>query len=73
MLMVHTALWSQAAWKDPACVFTPLTTDNLAGGVRILVTRDASFAVRSGGHMPVAGHASIGRSVVVNLHPVDED
>ena len=40
-------------------MFSPLTTQDLAGGLQILVQRHVDFAVRSGGHMPVVGHASI--------------
>ena len=55
------AIWSQEAWKTPACVFTPSDSQTLAAGLRIMVSRDIKFAVRSGGHMPVAGHNSIDR------------
>ena len=54
------AIWSQEAWKTPACVFSPLNAQALAGGLQMLVNRRVNFAIRSGGHMPVAGHNSFG-------------
>ncbi|KAL9063653.1 MAG: hypothetical protein Q9161_009354 [Pseudevernia consocians] len=54
------AIWSQEAWKTPACVFSPFTPQILASGLQVLVSRGIDFAIRSGGHMPVAGHNSFG-------------
>ncbi len=55
------AIWSQEAWKSPTCVFSPLTPQILASGLQVLVSGGVYFAIRSGGHMPVAGHNSFGR------------
>ncbi|PVH91512.1 FAD-binding domain-containing protein, partial [Periconia macrospinosa] len=60
-----TALWDQAAWLEPGCVFEPLSAANLALGVSELVERNVTFSVRSGGHMPVPGHASLDDGVMI--------
>ncbi|KAL5384416.1 hypothetical protein PMIN06_011072 [Paraphaeosphaeria minitans] len=65
ILTLLSALWDQAAWLQPGCIFTPFTAKSLARGVAILVERNVTFTARSGGHMPVAGHASLDDGVMV--------
>lgn len=76
--------WSQqAASVEPACIFTPETTEDVSIAVQILtvpdfgLTLDANltptcpFAVRSGGHTSFAGAASIEGGVTVNLRALN--
>ncbi|KAI9878975.1 MAG: hypothetical protein M1830_010029 [Pleopsidium flavum] len=60
-----TAFWDQAAWLHPGCVVVPFTPENLAGAVEYLAKHNVTFTVRSGGHMPVAGHASLNQGVMI--------
>ncbi|KAF4540637.1 FAD-binding oxidoreductase [Lasiodiplodia theobromae] len=61
------AIWNQAGWFDPTCIFVPETAAILADGVRTLSQSKTPFAVRSGGHMPVAGHQSIQQGVMIAM------
>ena len=60
MLIHYIAIWSKEALKNPACVFSPSNVESLAVGLQVLVNGNVDFAIRSGGHMPVAGHNSFG-------------
>ncbi|KAJ4349458.1 uncharacterized protein N0V89_008073 [Didymosphaeria variabile] len=53
------AMWSQAAWLKPAAVFVPSSPQLLADAVPMMAQLNMPFSIRSGGHMPVPGHASI--------------
>ncbi|KAI5917428.1 putative FAD-binding oxidoreductase [Camillea tinctor] len=66
-LALTTENWSQTAWASPDCVFRPNTVEELQTAVPILVEANASFAIRSGGHMPVAGAANIDDGVLVDM------
>lgn len=83
-----SAYWArQACEVAPACVVTPHDTEELAQAIKILKTefdqrnamnpdtkfkRDALFAVRSGGHSPVAGASSIKGGVLLDLSLLNE-
>ncbi|KAK8100145.1 FAD-binding oxidoreductase [Apiospora kogelbergensis] len=64
--MVH-ASWSSTTWLEPACIFVPRTVDELQAGVPILAQEGATFGVRSGGHMPVAGAAMADHGVLIDM------
>ncbi|KAF2677431.1 FAD-binding domain-containing protein, partial [Lentithecium fluviatile CBS 122367] len=60
------AMWSQAAWLNPSAVFVPSSPQQLADAVALMAQSNVSFSVRSGGHMPVPGHASLhGKGVLI--------
>ncbi|KAK8068743.1 FAD-binding oxidoreductase [Apiospora phragmitis] len=61
------ASWSETTWQAPACIFVPRTVDELQGAVSILVEKEASFGVRSGGHMPIPGAAVVDNGVLIDL------
>ncbi|EMR72453.1 putative fad- protein [Eutypa lata UCREL1] len=76
--------WSQqAASVEPACIFTPETTEDVSIAVQILTVPDLGllldanltpscpFAVRSGGHTSFAGAASIEGGVTVDLRALN--
>ncbi|KAL8962112.1 MAG: hypothetical protein Q9193_001432, partial [Seirophora villosa] len=58
-------LWSQQALVQPLCVFVPVNVQQVASAIKILVATNTSFTPRSGGHMPVRGHASTQFGVMI--------
>ncbi|KAI0006675.1 putative FAD-binding oxidoreductase [Xylariaceae sp. FL0662B] len=62
-----TENWSQTAWQSPTCIFQPNTAAELQAAVPIIVNANASFAIRSGGHMPVPYAAAIGAGILIDL------
>ncbi|KAI1656816.1 putative FAD-binding oxidoreductase [Daldinia decipiens] len=65
-----TENWSQTAWESPTCIFQPNTVQELQTAVPILVDSNASFAIRSGGHMPVPHAASIDAGVLIDMSSI---
>ncbi|KAF7946730.1 hypothetical protein EAE96_009715 [Botrytis aclada] len=59
------SFFSKISWLSPYCVFSPLTSGDLATGVEILARTNTSFAIRSGGHAAVAGIASTDHGVMI--------
>ena len=57
--------WSTTAILSPSCVFTPMTAQDVAGGLAVLVQTNTHFGLRSGGHMPIAGYASTNDGVLI--------
>ncbi len=57
--------WSFRNYLHPGCVFVPATSQTLAKGVKILADSNTRFAVRSGGHSPIAGVANIDQGVLI--------
>ncbi|KAL5435500.1 hypothetical protein PMIN06_011065 [Paraphaeosphaeria minitans] len=53
------AMWSQAAWLRPSAVFVPSSPQQLTDAVPMMARNNVPFSIRSGGHMPVPGHASV--------------
>ena len=51
---------SQTAWEHPHCIFTPLDAEGVSLAVRTATVAESQFAIRSGGHSPLTGFASIG-------------
>ena len=62
---VSAGYWSFRNYLHPFCVFAPTTSRDLAKGVKILATSNTKFAVRSGGHSPIAGVANIDNGVLI--------
>ena len=61
------AHWSQTASESPACIFNPTSTADVAEAVRILGRTGSKYAVRTGGHSPLAGFANIDDGVLISL------
>ncbi|ROW09241.1 hypothetical protein VPNG_05896 [Cytospora leucostoma] len=51
--------WSQACWEEPSCIIQVKTTEHVATALKIINQFEVQFAVRSGGHSPNPGWASI--------------
>lgn len=45
--------WSNTEILSPACVFRPESAEQLGEGIKLLKCKNASFAVRGGGHMGI--------------------
>ncbi|KAK8051867.1 hypothetical protein PG993_003252 [Apiospora rasikravindrae] len=64
--------WSKSlADLRPACVVQPVTVEQVAAVVRVLNHQNHTsvpFAVKSGGHDPNPGHASVDGGVLIALH-----
>ncbi|KAI9787987.1 MAG: hypothetical protein M1816_007291 [Peltula sp. TS41687] len=57
--------WDAAAILSPACIFTPKSSQDVAAGLRIVSSTKTPFAVRSGGHTPIAGAANVNNGVLI--------
>ncbi|CAK7201150.1 hypothetical protein SEUCBS139899_003852 [Sporothrix eucalyptigena] len=71
-----TDYWDVRSDANPSCIFLPDTADQVATAVSLLVTNDAPFAVRGGGHMNFPGSNNIDNGVLValeNLMQLDVD
>jgi FAD/FMN-containing dehydrogenase len=53
----------------PACIVYPTSTDEVSATVKILANspKEVRFAVKSGGHDPNAGHASVHEGVLISM------
>ncbi|KEY74550.1 hypothetical protein S7711_07153 [Stachybotrys chartarum IBT 7711] len=61
------AHWSATAYKSPACIFSPEDVDGLALAIRVAKFTESRFAVRSGGHSPLAGWANINDHLLISM------
>ncbi|KAL6702551.1 hypothetical protein ACN47E_001548 [Coniothyrium glycines] len=66
------AHWSQTAWKDPTCIVSPRSTNEVVKALKILRATNSTFAIRSGGHSPLAGWADIDDGVLISLKRMNE-
>jgi FAD/FMN-containing dehydrogenase len=74
--------WSQNACEsEPACIVQPTTTQEVAEAVKVLKAgfdamkegdEPLQFAVRSGGHAPERGFASVDQGVVIDMSRINE-
>jgi hypothetical protein len=62
-----TSTRSQTAWKNPTCIISPTSPDEVIEAVKILRSSNTSFAIRSGGHSPLSGWADIEHGVLIAL------
>ena len=56
---------SETCWLPAACIVTPESTADVAVALKIATVLGSKFAVRSGGHNPNSGYASIDGSGVL--------
>ncbi|CAK7215069.1 hypothetical protein SCUCBS95973_002353 [Sporothrix curviconia] len=71
-----TDYWDVRSDANPSCIFLPSTADEVATAMCLLVSNDAEFAVRGGGHMNYPGSNNIDNGVLValeNLMQLDVD
>ncbi|KAH9887171.1 putative FAD-binding oxidoreductase [Xylariomycetidae sp. FL2044] len=65
--LLTTENWSQTAWGSPTCIIKPSTVDELQAAIPLITQANASFAIRSGGHMPVAHAANIDGGILIDM------
>ncbi|KAL8823933.1 MAG: hypothetical protein Q9191_005428 [Dirinaria sp. TL-2023a] len=58
--------WSETCQVVPACIFEPISAQQIANGLAILRKYQHPFALRSGGHMPVPGANGLANEVLVS-------
>ncbi|KAF4625681.1 hypothetical protein G7Y89_g12485 [Cudoniella acicularis] len=51
--------WSQSCWQTPGCFISPRNAADVSKTIKILTFFGTPFAIRSGGHSPNPGWASI--------------
>ncbi|OJZ85873.1 hypothetical protein ASPFODRAFT_207717 [Aspergillus luchuensis CBS 106.47] len=60
--------WSQQEQSiSPACVLSATSSQDVSTALKLLTSGDCKFAVRSGGHAAIAGHANIQDGVTIDL------
>ncbi|KAH9886126.1 hypothetical protein F4778DRAFT_759092 [Xylariomycetidae sp. FL2044] len=59
--------WSNTAKLRPACIFLPQSSQQVSEGLKVLVACKQTFAVRSGGHAPLATSNNIHQGVTIDL------
>lgn len=60
-----TDTWSTRSWLKPACIFAPVDAEQLSFAVTNLAECGVKFAIRGGGHMPIASANGIGSEGVL--------
>ena len=58
---------SETCWFDAHCIVSPKSTTEVARALTILNALNTKFAIRSGGHSPLGGAASIKGGILVDL------
>lgn len=58
--------WSETCQALPSCIYEPNSAQQLAEGFAILRQANQTFALRTGGHMPVSGASNIANEVLVS-------
>ncbi|KAK6950570.1 hypothetical protein Daesc_008898 [Daldinia eschscholtzii] len=66
------AHWSATAWKSPSCIFSPNNIQDLRRAVLLAGFTNTKFAVRSGGHSPLSGWASIDNSLLISMTNIND-
>jgi FAD/FMN-containing dehydrogenase len=61
----NTDFWSQSSALSPACIFAPSLAEELGEAVKVLKALRLPFAMRGGGHMPIANFNNINSSGVL--------
>lgn len=65
--------WSTACGDlKPTCIATPNSAEQVAHIIKLLHNTDGLFAVKSGGHMPNNGFASIQDGLLVSTENMDQ-
>ncbi|KAI9796419.1 MAG: hypothetical protein M1833_006191 [Piccolia ochrophora] len=64
--------WAVQARLEPSCIVTPASSDEVSDVVKALVKSKCQFAIKSGGHAPVAGSNNIKDGVTVDLGALND-
>ncbi|KAI0206172.1 FAD binding domain-containing protein [Astrocystis sublimbata] len=69
----QTEYWSTSCGDlKPSCILMPTTTSEVSAIVSILASNNETFAVKSGGHNPNNGFASIDGGPLINTKNLDQ-
>jgi len=63
----YTLSRSSTAWEFPSCIYTPANTQDVVFAVKVLGFTKSKYAIRSGGHSPLADWASIDDGVLISM------
>ncbi|TVY93031.1 Bifunctional solanapyrone synthase, partial [Lachnellula willkommii] len=58
---------SQTTWESPTCIFQPEGVKDVQVIVSRLVSKNISFAIRSGGHSVIPGASNINQGVLIDM------
>ncbi|KAL1637024.1 hypothetical protein SLS58_009463 [Diplodia intermedia] len=65
--------WSDACWQESRCIVEPGSAKDVSRALRIVGFLGSKFAVRSGGHNPNVGFASVDEhGVLIDMVKLDE-
>ncbi|KAI5791976.1 putative FAD-binding oxidoreductase [Geopyxis carbonaria] len=64
---LRTRNWAATAWLTPSCIATPSTSAEVASLLHLFSLTSTKFALRSGGHQPAPGFASVDSGVLIDL------
>jgi hypothetical protein len=58
--------WSSTLYESPTCVFVPENAQQVSFAIAALTLTSTQFAVRGGGHMPIAWYNNINSDVLLS-------
>jgi len=65
--VLNTDRFSNTAILNPNCIFRPTSAQQVSQAVKTLTARQCQFAVKAGGHTPIAGWNNINNGVSMDL------
>ncbi|KGO43122.1 FAD linked oxidase, N-terminal [Penicillium expansum] len=63
--------WAAQTWVEPSCIFAPGNAKQLSFAFKQIASLGSQFAMRGGGHMPVASSHSISKGVLISRTNLD--
>lgn len=72
-MLAMTDFYSASAILSPWCVFTPQSSQHVAGALAILRATRTHFGVRGGGHTAIAGAASTNNGVLIAMDKLNRN
>lgn len=65
--LLNNNRWSKTTILTPSCIFQPASAEHVSKGIKALVAESCKFAIKAGGHNPIAGANNINGGVSVDL------
>ena len=63
---------SATAWESPTCIYNPTNAEDVAIAVKVLGFTGAKYAIRGGGHTPLAGWSNIDNGVLITMSNLND-
>lgn len=63
---------SATAWNSPTCIYTPANAENVIFAVKVLGFTGSKYAIRSGGHSPLAAWANIDKGILISMSNITD-